>query len=398
MSTASDATPLVIAGAGIGGLSAAIALAQRDIPCLILERADAFQTHGAGIQLGPNATRILGQWGVLDHLKTQAIASEGILIGDGRTGEILNSVPFGSEAEHLYGAPFLLAHRADLHSALLKTARKQTNITIELGNAVEGFRQDLDGVTVVTSKGNVAGAGLICADGLWSRLRDHVDEGAELTFAGKSAWRTLLDAEAVPEPVRAPWTRLWMGPKAHLVHYPVCGGSKINVVAVIDDPTEHPDDWQRDADSDHLLPAYEGWNVEVAELVRTGEGWRKWSLYSMPPLRNWTLGRVCLLGDAAHPVLPFLAQGGALAIEDAAVLANIVAGTGLSNLDAAFRKYEGERIARTARTSYESRKMGRIYGLSGLAASARNFVLRYRKPAALRKRYDWLYGFRLTVD
>lgn len=397
MTVRSSTKPILIAGAGIGGLSAAIALARQGIATRVLEQSKDFPSQGAGIQFGPNATRILDHWGVLDHLRPDAVTSDGVMIGNGITGAHLNTVPFGESAEMHYGAPFLLAHRADLHTALLKIARKHKPVSFKMNCQVQGFRQDVDSITARTSTGNISGDGLICADGMWSALRDHVDEGAALRFANKSAWRTLLDADQVPEAVRGAWTRLWLAPKAHLVHYPVCGGSKINVVAVIDDRSMRTDNWQEEANPEDLLPSYENWNSHVAELVRAGTNWRKWSLYSMPPLRNWTTGRVCLLGDAAHPVLPFLAQGGAMAIEDAVVLAEEV-GMARQDLASAFKSYEVNRIERTARTSYESRKMGNIYHMGGLPRAMRDFVLRHRKPESLRKRYDWLYGFRAMED
>jgi len=398
MTTANGTKPVLIVGAGIGGLSAAIALARAGISTLVVDRAKDFSSEGAGIQLGPNATRILADWGVLVHLEKNSVASEGIIIGDGITGTQLNTVPFGASAELHFGAPFLLAHRADLHAALLKSVRRHKCIGIKLNCGVTGFRQDADSVSIQTSGGTIEGDGLICADGTWSTLRDHVDEGAALRFARRSAWRTLLDADQVPEAAREPWTRLWLAPKAHVVHYPVSGGTKINVVAVTDDPRgEQSAEWNRHADPALLFPAFRKWNEHVAGIVQSGTEWRRWPLYTMPPLRNWTMERVVLLGDAAHPVLPFLAQGGAMAIEDAAVLAKEMSRWG-SDLAEAFRRYELTRIKRTARTSYESRKMGNIYHMGWPARIARDFALKWRKPESLRKRYDWLYGFRVTED
>ena len=398
MTTTHGSKPVLIAGAGIGGLSAAIALARAGIPTLVVDRVKAFSPEGAGIQLGPNATRILADWDVLDYLEKDAVASEGIIIGDGISGAQLNMVPFGASAELHFGAPFLLAHRADLHNALLKTARSHNCITIKLNCTVTGFRQDPDGASIQTSTGSIEGDGLICADGTWSTLRDHVDEGASLRFTGRTAWRTLLDADQVPKAAREPWTRLWLAPKAHVVHYPVSNGKKINVVAVIDDAAgDQIDGWNGQADTSQLYPAFAHWNEHVAQMVFSGPEWRKWPLYMSPPLRNWMIDRIVLLGDAAHPVLPFLAQGGAMAIEDAAVLGKEISKGG-TELPEAFRSFELARIERTARTSYESRKLGNIYHMGGLARAARDFVLRLRKPLSLRERYEWLYGFRVTDD
>lgn len=373
----------------------AIALAREGLQAAVFEKDQSFSTHGAGIQLGPNATRILHDWGVLDRLGDKAVASNGILIGDGLSGSPLNTVPFGRKSEEHFGAPFLLVHRSDLHAALLKTARACKSIKLRTGCELDGFKQDPDADLQVRAEGDfVAGKGLVCADGLWSTFREFVDPEARLQDTRRAAWRTLVDAACVPEPVREPWTRLWLSPGAHLVHYPVSGGDKINVVAVIDDPRSGvAEGYSREADVSVLERTFEPWNAHITELVRQGKDWRCWSLYTMSPLRTWTQGRVCLLGDAAHPTVPFLAQGAAMAIEDAAVLAPMLAAAG-DDVAGAMKRYEIDRIERTARTAFESRKMGNIYHMGGIGRHARDFILRMRKPESLLKRYEWLYGFR----
>lgn len=385
--------PVLIAGAGIGGLSAAIALACNGIPSQLLERSTEHSTDGAGIQLGPNATRILDDWGVLDRLKKTAVISQSVIIGDGITGEILATVPFGEIAEKRYGAQFLLVHRADLHTALLEHACEHSIVEIMTGCEVLAYEQIPDEVIVTTANGEHRGRGLIAADGLWSTLRPHIDAGAKLEFTGKTAWRTLIDPEKLPEQLRGPRTGLWLSKTAHLVHYPVCGGNKINVVAVVDERWGgRAQGWNEAADPQALLPYFEPWYEPIANIPQSGKTWRKWSLFFQPPLRTWTQGSITLLGDAAHPVLPFLAQGGGLAIEDAAVLSKI-----LLEHDGdpwrGFREYEKARIDRTARTSFESRKMGRIYHMGGIMRLVRNFVIRRQSPNSLLKKLDWLYGY-----
>ncbi len=395
MANTRSANPILIAGAGIGGLSAAIALARKDIPAKILERSKAHSTDGAGIQLGPNATRILDEWGVLERLLPRSVICEGVTIGDGISGEILATVPFGETAQQRYGAPFLLVHRSDLHNALVECARDHSSIEITKDCEVLAYQQFPDEITLTTSKGEKHGRGLIVADGLWSMLRPQIDAGAKLEFTGKTAWRTLIDPEELPELNHVPWTGLWLSPSAHLVHYPVCGGKKINVVAVIDERWGgRSQGWNQEADPQELLPHFEQWNDRLENIVTSGSKWRKWSLFFQPPLRAWTQGSVTMIGDAAHPVLPFLAQGGGLAIEDAAVLVKIlIAHDG--DPWRAFRNFEKTRIGRTARTSYESRKMGKIYHMGGVMRLARNFVLRRQSPNSLLQRLDWLYQYRV---
>lgn len=399
MASNSGELPFLVAGAGIGGLSAAIALARSGLPTVVFEKSESFSTHGAGIQLGPNATRILRDWGVLKHLGKRAVVSRGILIGDGLTGSPLNTVPFGAEAEERFGAPFLLVHRSDLHAALLKTAQASKSVTLKAGCGLDGFKQGPEAELQVRAEGEfISGKGLICADGVWSALRELVDPGARLQDTRRTAWRTLVDAKSVPDAIREPWTRLWLSPGAHLVHYPVSGGDRINVVSVIDDRrSQVAEGWNRAADPSILETVFEPWNAHVAELVRQGHHWRCWSLYSMSPLRSWTQGRVCLLGDAAHPTVPFLAQGAAMAIEDAAMLAPLLAAAGDEDVAGAMKRYEIDRIERTARTAFESRKMGNIYHMGGIGRHMRNLILRMRKPQSLLKRYDWLYGFRAEL-
>lgn len=384
---------ILIAGAGIGGLSAAIALARQGIESHVLERNVSFSGEGAGIQLGPNATRILDQLGVLDSLKEKSVVSEGIAIGDGLTGAHLATVPFGTTAEQRYGAPFLLVHRQDLHTALLKTAKALGGVKITMDCEAKSFEQFPGQVVLTTQKHAVRGRGFIVADGLWSQLRPQIDAGAMQTFAGKTAWRTLLAPKEMPDEFHRPWTGLWLAKNAHLVHYPVRGGKKFNVVAVINEPRgSRAEGWNLEADPDELYPCFEAWNERVKAIVRSGSTWRKWSLFYQPPLRTWVQGAVTLLGDAAHPVLPFLAQGGAMAIEDAAVLAEILVEY-KGDPWKAFRHFEETRIERTARTSFESRRIGNIYHLGGVMRLARNFVLRSRSPQSLLKKFDWLYGF-----
>ena len=311
MSKPASEKQFLIAGGGIAGLATSIALGRMGIPVRILERVEAFSDEGAGIQLGPNATKILDEWGVLDRLGKKAVVSEGIAIGDGMTGDHLATVPFGKTAVERYGAPFLLVHRSDLHDALLDTARSHAAFKIEMGREALSFTQSTAGVTVATNEGEIEGRALIVADGLWSKLRNEIDRGAALNYAGGMAWRSLIDAGDMPEPLHGPWTGLWLGKAAHLVHYPVCGGDKINIVAVINDRWGGGSEgWSHEGDPDFLLPHFDAWNDTPAAVIRTATTWRVWPLFKMSPLRAWAQGAITLIGDAAHPVLPFLAQGG----------------------------------------------------------------------------------------
>lgn len=392
MASSKGSNAFLIAGGGIAGLSTAIALAREGQDVEVLEREEAFSKEGAGIQLGPNATRILNTWGVLDHLMPHAVRAEGIGMGHGLTGDPIARVPLGDLAEERYGAPYLLVRRADLHQALLETARALPTVSIETGWPIHSFEQFGEDIVVRTDAHARRGRALIAADGLWSGLRTQVCDTAGMIYTERTAWRATLEPDKLPEELQGPWTGLWMAPNAHLVHYPVAAGNAVNVVAVITERWTAGEGWGEEIDPEFLFPHYAKWDARLRQLLEDAEGWRRWLLHDVPPLRRWTLGTVTLIGDAAHPMLPFLAQGGAMAIEDAVFLARLVA-EGHRDLIETFHLFENARIARTARMRYESRKMGQIYHMKGLSALTRDFVLRRRAPEALLKRFDWLYGF-----
>lgn len=383
---------IIIAGGGIGGLSAAIALAREGMKTRLLEREPEFSPEGAGIQLGPNATRILREWGVLERLKEHAVRGEGIGMGDGITGELMARVPLGDEIERRHGAPYLMVRRAHLQQALLDTARTFPEIKIAWGSAITGFEHFGEDVVARTEKRSLRGKGLIGADGLWSTLRQQVCATAGFRFTERTAWRASVKPSALPDELKGSWAGLWMAPNAHLVHYPVDGGKAINLVAVVRERWVAGEGFCQDADPDHLLPHFGKWDTRLRGILAAATGWRKWLLYDVPPLRRWSMGAVTLLGDAAHPMPPFLAQGGAMAIEDAVILSRRLAAHGCDPLDS-FHLYENDRIERTARMRFESRKMGDIYHMRGLKRRARDFVLSRRSPDALLQKFDWLYRF-----
>jgi salicylate hydroxylase len=386
---------VLIAGAGIGGLSAAIALAHHGISSHVLERSKAFSTDGAGIQLGPNATRILKKWGILDALNPLAVRPECIEIHDGRTGTLLNTVPLGKTSMKRYGAPYLVVHRADLHKTLLEKSRDLDRVTLKRHFEVERVVEKQNPVTVQSSDGATEqGRLVIGADGLWSCLRGEVSPSSQTHFSGKTAWRTLLDISTLPPRFREKIVGLWMAPSAHLVHYPVRAGKALNLVAVIQDASAEQG-WNAPGDPEQIKAAFRDWPEDIRSLISGVETWRKWSLSTMPQLSRWSRDDIVLLGDAAHPVLPFLAQGGVLAIEDADALALALRNRRASQAEA-FKEYESVRMIRAAAVQAASRRMGHIYHLSGIAAYIRNLVLSRRDPEVLLKSYDWLYGFGKT--
>src|SRR5262245_35227284 len=291
----------LIAGGGIGGLAASIALARRGIDCEILERSHLAEETGAGIQLGPNATRALRALGVLDVIDRYSFRPEAIVIHDGVTGRKLTAMPLGAAAEERYGAPYLTLRRADLHAGLRAALAGQTGAALRTGFDVSGIDVQRDCVVARASDGSEAkGACLIGADGLWSALRARISPGAKLRFAGTTAWHTQIPRATLPARFAEPVVGLWIGPRAHLVHYPVGGGADLNVVAVTESDMGHPG-WNRQGDAASLLASFASWTSEAKALLERAEAWRGWSLYRLTGLDRWSAGALTLLGDAAHP-------------------------------------------------------------------------------------------------
>jgi salicylate hydroxylase len=381
---------VLIAGGGIGGLAAAIALGRQGIDTAILERSRFTDETGAGIQLGPNATRTLQALGALDAIEPPAFRPDAICIFDGFSGRKLTSVALGSAVEKRYGAPYLTLHRADLHAALRSVAGSLGPIALEPGFEVAAVEEQGGKVVARDIDGREAGgSGLIGADGLWSRIRTLVMPEASLRFTGATAFRALLPRHDLPAPFDAPTVGLWLGPRSHLVHYPVRGGEMLNVVAVTQGGSAL-EGWNRPASADTLRAGFARWAKESKSLLERIDEWRNWSLDELVRPGRWSKGRVALLGDAAHPLLPYMAQGAALAIEDAAALAACIASQP-ADLGPAFARYEELRRPRAERVARFSRRLGRLYHLGGPLRLARNVMLERRSEERALQRLDWLY-------
>ena len=381
---------MLIAGGGIGGLAASIALGRRGIKSDVLERSRFTEEPGAGIQLGPNATRALAALGVLTLIEPHAFRPEAIVIYDGLSGRKLTTMPLGRSAEQRYGAPYLTLRRADLHAGLRAAAASTAHATLRPGFEVTAIDAKIIDVAVRAVDGSESkGASLIGADGLWSTVRGLVSPTAALRFAGATAWRTRLPRGNLPVQFDDPVVGLWLGPGAHLVHYPVRGGDDLNIVAVTEGGAERQG-WNQSGSSGALLAGFTRWAKDSKSLLERAEGWHSWSLYRLTALSHWNDGPITLLGDAAHPVLPFLAQGAALAIEDAVTLAACLAERP-HDPHAAFRRYETLRQPRAARVQSLSRRYGWPYHLRGPLRVARNLVLERRREARALQRLDWLY-------
>ena len=371
-------------------------LAQSGFRVTLLEQASQLSETGAGIQLSPNATRILIALGLGERLRADVFVPEAVAIKTASGGRLAR-IPLGDEAERRYSAPYWAIHRGDLQAALLEAVQANPDIVLRLGTKVEDFVEHANGLSVACRQGAIAadehGIALIGADGLWSVLRSRLKHPAP-EFRQRTAWRALIPADTVEEEFRAPEVQLWLGRNAHLVHYPVKGGTLINIVAIVNDKWAEPG-WNTEGKREELLAHFSPWSwcLPAREFLAVPGHWLKWALYDLPPLNVLGHGPVTLMGDAAHPMLPFLAQGAAMAIEDAAVLADSLARTP-DDPAAAMRRYERARRKRTAQVQQAARSNGRVYHLGAAEAVLRNLFLRLAGGKMLLRRYNWLYDWR----
>lgn len=388
---AASQKPVLIAGAGIGGLTLALALARKGIESLVLEQADTLSEIGAGVQLTPNAARVLIGLGLESALQKTAASPEFITIRSGETGRELTRMMLGHAIGKRYGAPWWVIHRADLQAALAAAVEADPLTALRRGARVETVSAgDADATVTLAGGETVSGRALVGADGVRSTVRASIFPDSRPVFSGFVAFRGTTDAAHAPDTDMLTAGHLWLAPEAHLVHYPVRAGSRINVVAIISGERV-TEGWAEKADPDELAPHFAGWAGNARKLLGAVPSWTRWPLYDLAPMPRWSAGPVTLLGDAAHAALPFQAQGAAMAIEDAAVLAACMAD---APPETAFARYEGLRQARTARIQASSRRNGRIFHLGGPARLARDAALKLASRT-LAARQHWIYSWRL---
>jgi len=389
---------VIVAGGGIAGLTTALALARAGLRVTVLEQSPMLQETGAGIQLSPNATRVLITLGLHRWLSPSVMAPEAIRVMSGGSAREIARIPLGHVAEKRYGAPYWILHRGDLQAALAAAARAATDVDVKPGVRVEEFAAHVNGVSVLGRRQEMMiderGVALIGADGIWSTVRSRLHRQRPPRFAHRTAWRATVPADSVPAEFQPPLVHLWLGLDAHLVHYPVRQGRLVNIVGIVSDEW-NKEGWSADGDRAEILRRFDrfAWHQTARALITLPERWLKWALFERnAPFRGGD-GPVTLVGDAAHPMLPFLAQGAGMAIEDAAVLADTLAQHD-NNPAEALRRYEVLRRHRTARVQQMSRKQGHIYGMTGPEALVRNMGMRMLGGERLLARQDWLYSWR----
>ena len=388
----SNGSPILIAGGGIGGLAAAYALARKGLSVRVLEQAPEFREIGAGIQLGPNVFNAFERLGLKDAVMADVHVPPAMEMRDALTGQRITRVPLDTPAFiSRFKQPYAVIHRHDIHGVFLRACQSSNQISLENNRTVSDFEQDDDGVTVTLETGErVRGRALIGCDGMWSKVREKVVGDGKPNVSGHIAYRAVLKRDEVPADLWTPDVVLWAGPRTHLVTYPLRRAEIYNLVAVFHSK-RYVEGWNTEANASDLWEHFKGQRPEVMRLLERIETWRMWVLCDREPVKDWTSGRVTLLGDAAHPMLQYLAQGACMATEDAVVLADHMAESP-DDPAAAFRNYVQQRYLRTARVQIMARVYGDFYHARGPAAELRNLMLSSRTPEQSYDGIGWLYG------
>jgi 3-hydroxybenzoate 6-monooxygenase len=382
---------LVIVGGGIGGLAAALGLANKGCRVTVLEQAETFGEIGAGIQIAPNAFHAMDRLGVGAAAQSKAVFIDALIMMDGMTGEQVFRGPLDGPFRHTFGNPYAVIHRADLHGVLLDACRTNDAIALINRERVLAVGNSAAGAEVRTAAGKVYAAdAVVGADGINSKIREQLTGGDPLRLSGHVAYRAVLPIEQMPEDLRWNAATLWAGPKCHMVHYPLQGWRTFNLVATFvtdlanvgsNEPGTREEVLGRFA---HIVP-------KARKLLEVPTEWRRWVLGDRDPIAQWVDRRVALLGDAAHPTYQYFAQGACMAMEDAVCLADKIEQCA-GDCDAAFKAYENERIPRAYRVVLSARELGRVYHADGVERVVRNAWLKAKTPEQFFASMQWLYG------
>ncbi len=384
-------SPFVIAGGGIGGLATALGLARKGLPSLVLEQSAAFGEIGAGIQLGPNAFHAFDYLGVGDAARGMAVYIDKLRLMDAVSGAEITHIPLDEPFRARFGNPYAVVHRGDLYGVLLQACRDNDLIELRANCRVERYNQTAGRVTALLAGGDhVGGQALIGADGLWSNIRRQVVDDGAPRVSGHTTYRSVIPVDEMPEDLRWNAATLWAGPKCHIVHYPLSDWRYFNLVVTYHNDAPEPVAG-KPVSKDEVRRGFEHIHPRARGIIDLADDWKLWVLCDRDPVENWVDGRVALLGDAAHPMLQYYAQGACMALEDAVCLSHMMETR--DSIEAAFEAYRAQRVVRTARVQLGSRAIGdHIYHPSGAHALVRNAILRDLAAEDHYDRLQWLYG------
>ncbi len=391
MSATTSDLPVLVAGGGIGGLAAALALARQGFRVKVLEQSPEIGEIGAGMQLGPNAFHAFDALGVGEQARKRAVYTDFMVMHDALDEYQVGKIPTGEAFRQRFGNPYAVIHRADAHLSLLEGVQASDRVVFQTSTRVVHIEQDAQGVTVQDQHGNRhRGVALIGADGVKSVVR-HAHVGDEARVTGHVVYRAVVDKADFPEDLQWNAASIWVGPNCHLVHYPLRGGEQYNVVVTFH--SRQQEEWGVTEGSKAEVQSYfQGICPKARQLIDLPRSWKRWATADREPIGQWSFGRVTLLGDAAHPTTQYMAQGACMAIEDAVTLGEALRATG-NDFEKAFDLYQRSRVARTARIVLSSREMGRIYHASGVERLVRNELWKGRSAERFYDAMEWLYGW-----
>jgi salicylate hydroxylase len=385
--------PVLVAGGGIGGIAAALALARSGFAVKVLEQAAQLGEIGAGIQLGPNGFAAFDALGVGEIARARAVYTDEMVMHDALDASLVGRIPTGAAFRGRFGNPYAVIHRADVHGSLLDGALATGRIEVAPSTPVQRVEQSSAGVTVFDAHGGEhRGLALIGADGVKSAVRQQLI-GDRARVSGHVVYRAVVDRQNFPPDLQWNAASIWVGPNCHLVHYPLRGGEQYNVVVTFH--SRDKEEWGvREGSRDEVQSYFNGVCPLARQLLALPSSWKRWATADRDPVGQWSFGRVTLLGDAAHPMLQYMAQGACMALEDGVTLGQALQRHG-GDFGRAFAHYERSRIARTARVVLSSREMGRIYHAKGVERLVRNALWQGRTPERFYDALEWLYGWRV---
>ncbi|OZI78811.1 3-hydroxybenzoate 6-monooxygenase [Bordetella genomosp. 2] len=393
MSSTTTTQTAIVVGGGIGGLAAALALTRQGIAVQLLEQASHIGEIGAGIQLGPNAFAALDALGVGATARGRAVYTDHIIMMDAVDAREVVRIDTGADFRARFGGPYAVIHRADIHLSILEAVQRDPLISFHTSTQIVEVRQDGAQVEVTDAQGRrYRGDALVGCDGVKSVVRERmVGDPARVT--GHVVYRAVVERDNMPEELRINAPVLWAGPRCHLVHYPLRGGQQYNLVVTFH--SREQEEWGvREGSKEEVLSYFQGIHPRPHQMLDRPTSWRRWATADREPVEHWGQGRITLLGDAAHPMTQYMAQGACMALEDAATLGEAVKARD-GDLQAAFRLYESVRIPRSARVVWSTREMGRIYHAQGVERQVRNSLWTGRTQAQFYDALQWLYGWKV---